>query len=43
MKLEAIKRQGARNKITKYFPKSYTPKDMEEIINDLLGKWERDL
>ena len=31
------------NKITKYFPKSYTPKDMEEIIIDLLGKWARDL
>ena len=31
------------SKITKYFPKSYTPKDMEEIIIDLLGKWARDL
>ena len=30
-----------RNKITKYFPKSYSPQKMEEIIIQLLEDWRR--
>ena len=29
------------DKISKYFPKSYTPKQMEETITKLLESWHR--
>ena len=29
------------NRVTKYFPKSYTPQKMEEVIFALLDKWDK--
>lgn len=29
------------NKVTKYFPKSYTPQRMEEVIFSLLDRWNK--
>lgn len=38
-KKEPIKITLTGNRLTQYFPKSYTPKQMEEIIISLLIKW----